>query len=355
MAATNMAKREEDTTMADVRKNANTMPAAEFENFIRACVILKSTIVGNAGGQPFSVYDQWVAVHGCIMGVRTPGSAVFRNLGHQNIGFLPWHREYLRRFELALQSVVPGVTIPYWEWPSGVPEPIPLFTNARAHPIFFTSSVLNAVGGLFALNGPAAPPAWWPPGFRWRIHPALQVGGSNILRRGSAANTWPPTAAIITSIENSNVGAGGNPYWTFWNRLESDPRTHNTGHNIVGGYMANPVFSPNDPLFWLHHSYVDRVWARWQLNRLAAQPGSSRTTHYPAPAQVNPFNGQVPPDGHRLNDIMWPWVGGLAGYSVNAAAAVQAMLPSFAGIQRRVRNTLDNTNMGGGLAGYSYT
>src|SRR5690349_1084450 len=39
------------------------------------------------------------------MGVKTPGSQSFMNVRHQNIGSLPWHREYLRRFELALQSV----------------------------------------------------------------------------------------------------------------------------------------------------------------------------------------------------------------------------------------------------------
>ena len=28
---------------------------------------------------------------------------------------MPWHREFLRRFELDLQKEVPGVTIPYWD------------------------------------------------------------------------------------------------------------------------------------------------------------------------------------------------------------------------------------------------
>ena len=31
--------------------------------------------------------------------------------------FLPWHRIYLYEFELALQDIVPGVTLPYWDWP----------------------------------------------------------------------------------------------------------------------------------------------------------------------------------------------------------------------------------------------
>ncbi len=334
----------------DIRKNAATMPAPEFENFLKACVLLKAKIVP---GTDFSVYDQWVAIHGSIMGVKTPSSTMFVNLGHQNIGFLAWHREYIRRLELALQSVVPGVTIPYWPWQL-TPEPSVLFSNARIHPIFFSSSGLNDVGGLFAGGGPATPPSWWPAGFKWRVHPALQVGGSPILRRGSPADTWPPLLATLTGIENiSSAPPGLNVYWPFWSQIEAGARTHNTGHNIVGGYMANPVFSPNDPLFWLHHAEVDRIWSRWQAKRVAA--GATLLSIYPAPSEISPVNGQLPPNGHKRDDLMWPWVGTAPGYSVNSSAAIQAMLPDFsAGPLRRIRDTFDATNMGAGLGGYQY-
>jgi tyrosinase len=336
----------------DVRKNAATMPVDEFENFLKACVLLKSQLVP---GQAFSVYDQWVAIHGCIMGVKSPGSPSFMNMGHQNIAFLPWHREYVRRFELALQSVVPEVTIPYWPWPMA-PEPSVLFSNARIHRIFFSSSVQEDVGGLFASAGPAPPPVWWPAGFQWRIQPALQVGGAPVLRRGSPADTWPPTSAAVTAVEDLDISLPGvNTYWAFWDRLEAGPRMHNTGHNIVGGYMANPVFSPNDPLFWLHHSFIDRIWSRWQAKRLAGQPGSTLTSHYPPPTEVSPFNGQLPPVGHRRDDLLWPWVGETPGYSVNAPSGVQVMLPNFSTVPgRRIRDVLDIANLGAGLGGYEY-
>src|SRR5262249_59645807 len=155
-------------------------------------------------GQTFSVYDQWVAVHGCIMGVKSPGSPMFINMGHQNIGFLPWHREYVRRFELALQSVVPGVTIPYWPWPM-IPEPSDLFSNARIHRIFFSSNVVQDVGGLFASAGPATPPAWWPTGFQWRGPPPLQIGGSPPLHPGSPQDDLPPTPPPVPNTPNPNV------------------------------------------------------------------------------------------------------------------------------------------------------
>ena len=227
-----------------VRRNAQTMPAAEFTNFLRACVRLKSRQVP---GQTFSVYDQFVAIHGCIMGVRTPGSTRFENLGHQNIGFLPWHREYLRRFELALQAEVPGVAIPYWPWPL-VPEPSDLFSNNRIHRIFFSSSAQQPVGRTVRRERPGVPailvagrlplacPAGAPGG--WVASPAAWQSGQHVA---------PDAEQHHDSREPRPTPSGINVYWMFWRNLEAGARMHNQGHNIVGGYMMNPVFSPNDP------------------------------------------------------------------------------------------------------------
>ncbi|MBV8900328.1 MAG: tyrosinase family protein, partial [Verrucomicrobia bacterium] len=38
---------------------------------------------------------------------------------------------------------------------------------------------------------------------------------------------------------------------------------HNEAHNWVGGSMFSGC-SPNDPVFWLHHCNIDRLWAEWE-------------------------------------------------------------------------------------------
>jgi tyrosinase len=48
--------------------------------------------------------------------------------------------------------------------------------------------------------------------------------------------------------------------------LEMQP--HNLIHGYVGGVMAQ-FFSPRDPIFWLHHANIDRLWAAWS----ASDPG----------------------------------------------------------------------------------
>ncbi len=50
--------------------------------------------------------------------------------------------------------------------------------------------------------------------------------------------------------------------------------------------------SPNDPVFFLHHCFVDKLWADWQA--------------------ANPTQGYLPAVGtltrHNLTDAMHPWV-----------------------------------------------
>lgn len=49
---------------------------------------------------------------------------------------------------------------------------------------------------------------------------------------------------------------------------------HNSVHMITGGKMGDVVTAPLDPLFWLHHCNVDRVWATWQYNNYENPPAA---------------------------------------------------------------------------------
>ncbi|KAG8738255.1 hypothetical protein FRC10_007088 [Ceratobasidium sp. 414] len=64
-------------------------------------------------------------------------------------------------------------------------------------------------------------------------------------------------------------------YVDFEESLEEGP--HDAVHNEVAGDMA-AAFSPDDPLFFLHHCNVDRIWALWQgrnETRLQAYRGNT--------------------------------------------------------------------------------
>ncbi|WP_406209801.1 tyrosinase family protein [Kitasatospora sp. NBC_01560] len=330
----------------DIRKDATRLTPQERDRFLEALIRLKQR---QAPGAPagVGVYDRFVALHGAVMAVIAPGLPAGEtvNYGHWNIGFCAWHRKYLREFELALQAEVPGVTVPYWNWADHVGATGTLFTDdflgslRTGAPAPLTGSVLRRQ------VPPAERPAWWPAGAGgFPVHPLLVEGFGTSLARGSVGVSWPPTRSSVDQLAQLLVQQPGvHPFWYFWLVLEqgaqpvltdlgvqATTRTHNRGHNFIGGHMSQ-AFSPNDPVFWLHHANVDRIWAAWQAGRLAAVPGSVPADHYPPAAEESPFSGDPAPPGHRLGDVMWPWVGDAPGYDVRIAPEVKALLPDFSG------------------------
>lgn len=52
------------------------------------------------------------------------------------------------------------------------------------------------------------------------------------------------------------------------------PNIHGGGHFGIGGSlgtMGNPYYSPGDPIFYLHHGNLDRVYWEWQKRDKAAR------------------------------------------------------------------------------------
>jgi hypothetical protein len=81
-----------------------------------------------------------------------------------------------------------------------------------------------------------------------------------------------PTAAQINSLDaNTNLD-----YTQFTTLLES---YHDTVNDWVGGNMNNIMASPCDPVFWMHHAEIDRIWSAWQANPANAgkKPALSRS------------------------------------------------------------------------------
>jgi hypothetical protein len=315
-----------------VRKNAKFLSATEKENFVKACVLMKAQIVNPAApaAQQYSKWDEYVAIHWMIQDAFAPGDSSV-NFGHGGSGsysFLSWHRYFLYQFEKDLQSLVPGVMLPYWDWT----DPASIMTDSFLGPDGTVSSEVRS--GYFAANAPGTPgnttpaPAWWPAGLTGWILPAAFGSGSGALRRGLGGVGELPTATDLRQTLAKTT------YPSFQNALESGSgltsfhQMHNGLHGWIGGVfgqMSDPAYSPFDPFFYLHHCNIDRIWAMWQMDGHADE--------YPS------AGGQ---DNHRRNDIMYPWTGGTAGYGTYAAISSSIPMPNFSAVgAKRNVDTLD--------------
>ena len=91
--------------------------------------------------------------------------------------------------------------------------------------------------------------------------------------------------------------------------------------------------STNDILFFLHHCNIDRLWAMWQ------------TVDHQG-IEFYPDNDTNEEEGHKINDIMWPWVGSTPGYQPVGLPS-DIVLPDYSNEpERRVRNVMSHRDLG---------
>ncbi len=220
-----------------IRKDANTLTAAERAEFVAAVQALKAE----------GIYDQFVLRH---------ANASMGDI-HRCSAFLPWHRRFIFDLELELQRVSgnPNLGIPYWNWPSG-----------GANASMWNDDLLGGNGdaGGVVRTGP----------FRagqWTVINSSGLPAGPLMREfGQNGLPTLPTQAEINQVMNvtpydvSPWNLNSNP--SFRNQLEGwiGPNLHNRGHVWVGGSML-PMTSPNDPVFFMNHCMVDKIWHEWQL------------------------------------------------------------------------------------------
>ncbi|CAD6185960.1 unnamed protein product [Caenorhabditis auriculariae] len=190
-------------------------------------------------------YDRLSVMH------RQVGSA---SGAHSGPGFLPWHREYMKRIEIAVRMVDPGVAMPYWDsvLESYLPDP--------RDSIMFSPLFMGETDGAGQLvRGPFA-------GFR------TLEGRPNIIRRlGTEGKMFSEVNINNLLSQNAiqNVLAftapqTGCPFTPYFGALEY---THSSVHLWIGGDMKPPSTSANDPIFFLHHTFVDFIWEMWRQSR----------------------------------------------------------------------------------------
>ncbi|KAI1338963.1 Di-copper centre-containing protein [Xylariaceae sp. FL0016] len=75
----------------------------------------------------------------------------------------------------------------------------------------------------------------------------------------------------FASAARANVAlcAKQTTFVSAWRCLEGLP--HGAGHGGVMGTMVNPLLSPGDPVFYLHHGYLDKLWWDWQSQNLSSR------------------------------------------------------------------------------------
>jgi tyrosinase len=137
---------------------------------------------------------------------------------HTNLRLLPWHRIFLMLFEEALHNYHPDVCIPYWDWTKPEEQHFPDWLAGilpTVHTPTRTISVIRSPGSV----------------------------------------SW--LASTVSSVPNAMAQTGYDSFSSPINGI------HGGVHIWVGGTMSDASVSPADPVFWLHHANLDRLWWMW--------------------------------------------------------------------------------------------
>ncbi len=160
--------------------------------------------------------------------------------------FLHWHRWYLFYFEKSCGQLIgdANFTLAYWNWSASrgiIPGP------------FYTRNALNVQFWNDPSNAQSS---------HWGPNPVKTIGIRG-LANGQGLQDDPNVGQSFTQAAIDSIKQQSN-FTIFTNQLETSP--HNNAHVLVGtvrGHMGDGM-SPLDPIFWLHHCNVDRIWAEWQ-------------------------------------------------------------------------------------------
>lgn len=277
-----------------IRKSLTRLTEAERIRFVEGMKLLKAAPAPTGESEATNLYDFYVLNHQRSMANRTPpGDPSGRNSAHRGPAFLPWHREFILRFERDLQSVLADSNfgLPYWDWAADASLDNPTDPEQA---LIWRNNFLGGEGSPVS-RGPFI-------AAEWRTVPAAGDPADIFLKRclgcDSDATSLPNQQQVNTALELDTYDTA--PWDTtsapsFRNHLEgwSPFGLHNKVHVWVGGSML-PGTSPNDPIFFLHHCNVDRIWALWQSchSTIPYAPDDSVTDA---------------PLGHKLSDPMFPW------------------------------------------------
>uniref|UniRef100_A0A3Q3FF19 Tyrosinase n=1 Tax=Labrus bergylta TaxID=56723 RepID=A0A3Q3FF19_9LABR len=250
-----------------------------------------------------SVYDVFVWLHYYVSRealLGGPGN-VWSNVdfAHWAPAFLPWHRLYLLLWEHEIRKLTGDMTftIPYWDWRDAQTCDVCTDELMGGSSVFSSWQVLCSKAEEYSLQGVLCDVTEEGP---LRRNPGNH--NRNLVQR------LPTSAEVAFALSLSNYDTGPmdrSANMSFRNTVEGfgDPQTgignsprlnmHAALHVFMNGSMSSVQGSANDPIFLLHHAYVDSIFEEW-LRR-----------HNPSSAQYPESNAPI---GHNARYHMVPYL-----------------------------------------------
>ncbi|KAL4657347.1 tyrosinase-like [Arapaima gigas] len=283
-----------------LRRNVFHLSEAERHKFISYLNLAKNTVSPDYvivtgtyrqmdnGSRPMfsdvSVYDLFVWLHYYVSRSVLLGGPnnVWTDVdfGHWAPAFLPWHRVFLLLWEQEIQKLTgdSDFAMPYWDWRDALDCQVctdelmggrntlnpDLISPAS---VFSSWKVICSLAPEYDTKGVLCDGT--PEG------PLLRNPGNHDHRITSRLPTWADVEFTVSLPDYDTGPMDRTANMSFRNTLEGagDPETglgssrerrmHTSLHVFMNGSMSSVQGSANDPIFILHHAFVDSIYERW--------------------------------------------------------------------------------------------
>lgn len=269
LAAVVMAvpSKREQCTEPEVRVEWRSLTQDQRDSYHKAIKCLQTKPSG-VDGQ--SMYDRFSKNHVDMFGGI-----------HYVAAFFTWHRYYSYARTKTLKDCGYNGPTPYWDWTKDVDN---MPSSEIFHPTKGFGGNGKRQGRLNCVqDGPYSTRSNFT--ITWPENRCLQ---RNFNMGSSKPSWWRPASGPKTRHSQTQINQvnQNKKFVDFWPDVEEGP--HDSVHNEINSDMA-ASFSPADPLFFLHHNNIDRIWALWQGR------DQQRLQDYTG----NTVQGQSPTDGSR--------------------------------------------------------
>lgn len=269
-----------------IRRNITSISAEERNLFVAAIRQLDSGSMvypnnlgheGADGAGNITYWDMMEQIHkdGHAHGIDV----------HAGPAFIPWHRAIVNHFEELLRQVDPRLSLHYWDWT----------TDPRAGAV----PILGPTGFMGSASGDAGVP--------FQDFESSEGGGHSFIWRDVAAVAAKPDGTPdITSTADILAAANFTDFHTLAKSAHDV-----TAHSYIGGTITQPHFSFHDPMVFLLHSNLDRLWATWQ--RAPGHPERLDTGIDPATGTARAYGNVLADLGlpsTYYDELVQPWAGG---------------------------------------------
>jgi len=363
-----------DLGAVKIRKNVDYLSADELQRFREAVRRMKSL---DNFEQDERSFGYWARIHA-------------NQCQHSWEQFLTWHRAYLYFFEQQLQDIDPTVTLPYWDWSAyrddleksiadetskagldngiipeayrcwidqehidklkaeGVPQDVLDKLAAVLNQKFDSGNRLFLQAGIHWGDNPQSDqaiiaaledinPLWhfqrWPGGSSGLIFEAYPrpddveriLGLQNFFDFGSG----PADNHFFGALENihnliHNFSGGVNPNF-------GSSTTPMDVTNPAAGDMVNAGRTAFDPIFWGHHSNVDRLWSEWQKRHVKTGPDD--------PDDILPPWTMTVEDTYSTTKLGYQYMQSSQAFPANSQVAVSRFVSAAAEVNPKVTAT----------------